>query len=507
MVRFTKKLLAVTLAASFGCSAFNSAQAQVPIYNGTETNASADLVRVLQTPKMAPIKFIASTDKTGGNDDFVWLKPGETKRIPLPAGLLERFWSTSLFPEQLDLSLQTGPNKVLKVLSNGKAIAGLYQSKAYTLHPELKHETLRELGKESAIIATNRAKSDAKWYYQATVRPASKQPVPALPVVREAAKRQFKVEVAAGETKIVENWDRPGMIYAIEVAKTAGNSEGVFENLRLKMSFDGVQSVDASLLSLAGQQNGSEFLTNAVCDFDGGRLLLRWPMPFKTATLALENKADRSLKLDVMVRVDLHKVEPSVYRFCAIEKTAETVKGKAIDILDVQGEGAFAGLALAIKPKADSPTRSFAYLEGDERIKADGVLFEGTGTEDYFSSAWYFPDKPFFHPYDGMTSKIAMPPSVAAYRFHIPDAINFSKSLEFDFEVGNGNNRDDLIWQWTAIWYQKSPKSIEGATLGKGIASNVNQNTSTERGFSLWFVLFPLGVLGIVILVARQIRH
>jgi hypothetical protein len=507
MARFIKNPFGLALLASVGISFFTVAQAQVPIYAGSETNASSDLLRVLQTPKMAPLKFIASTDKTGGNDDFVWLKPGETKRVPLPVGSLERFWSTSLFPDQLDLSLQTGPNRILKVLSNGKATAGLYKSKAYSLHPDLKHEVLRQLKAESAIIVTNRAKDPAKWYYQATVRPNSNQSVPPLPVVREVAKRQFKVEVGTGETKVIENWENPGMIYALEVAVTDGSPPGIFENLRLKMSFDGVQSVDAPLLSLAGQQGGSGFLNNAVCDFDGGRLLLRWPMPFKTATMALENKTDQTLKLDVMVRVQLHKAEPSVYRFCAIEKSAQTVKGKPVDILDVKGEGAFAGLALAIEPKSDSPTRSFAYLEGDERITADGVLYEGTGTEDYFTSAWYFPDKPFFHPYDGMTSKTAMPPTVAAYRFHIPDAINFSKSLDFDFEVGNGNNRDDLIWKWTAIWYQKSPASIEGASLGNGIASNIDQKSSTERGISLWFLLFPIGVLGVVILLARKIRH
>jgi len=507
MARFTKTPFALALSAALSLSILTAAEAQVPVSNSSETNASEDLVRVLQAPKMAPIQFFASTDKTGGNDDFVMLKAGETKRIPLTKGILDRFWSTSLFPDQLDLSLQTGPNRVIKVLSNGKAAAGLYESKAYSLHPDLKADSLRQLGDQSAIIVTNHAKDAAKWYYQATVRPDSKQKLPFLPKVREGAKRQFKLEIGAGETKLIENWEAPGMIYAFEVAVTDGDTKGVFENLRLKASFDGVQSVDAPLLALAGQQSGSAFLTNAVCDFDGGRLLLKWPMPFKTATLALENKSDRALKLDVMARVQLFDTEPSVYRFCAIEKSAETVKGKPVDILDVKGEGAFAGLALAIKPKPESPSRSFAYLEGDERIKADNVLYEGTGTEDYFSSAWYFPDKPFFHPYDGMTEKTALPPTVSAYRFHIPDAITFSKSLKFDFEVGNGNNRDDLIWAWTAMWYQKSPTAIEGATLGNGVSSNINQTSSTERGFSPWFLLFPVAVLGVVILLVRKMRH
>ncbi|RYG62686.1 DUF2961 domain-containing protein, partial [bacterium] len=200
-------------------------------------------------------------------------------------------------------------------------------------------------------------------------------------------------------------------------------------------------SVNAPLFSLAGQIAGEEQLQNAVADFDSSRLVIRWPMPFAQAKISLVNESDKAVRLDVGARVSEFAAAPSAYRFRAIQQTARTQKDKPISILDVKGTGSFVGLALSIEPTEDSRRRTFAYLEGNESIVADGKVFEGTGNEDFFSSAWYFPEKPFFHSYEGMTLKNLDKPAVSAYRWMIPDALPFKKSLKFDFEQGNGNKR------------------------------------------------------------------
>ncbi len=411
-------------------------------------------------PNLPPFRWFASTDPQRQNDDFFLLQPRETRRVPLAAGTLERLWSTSLFPEQLDLVLEAGPRRRQVLLSGGVARRGLLAGKAFTFFPKLKGDSLANLDKGAALIATNRAAQPSKWYFQAAVRPKFAPAVPVKP--REVARRLFRLQLAPGEEKVVETWDKAGEIYEFSVAADVSDAQ-TFHDLRFKAEFDGQRAVDAPLLSLAGQIEGKELVQNAVADFDGSRLVLRWPMPFKSAQISLQNEGKTAVNLDVGARVREFSAAPSPYRFCALQNAATTQQGKPVEILNLSGEGAFVGLALSIAPNAESRRRTFAYLEGNERITADGKPFEGTGNEDFFSSAWYFPDRPFSHPFEGLTLKVPSPPTVSAYRWMIPDAIPFQKSLRFDFEHGNGNNSADLEWKWTAIWYQKPPLSLPTA--------------------------------------------
>ncbi|MBW3635056.1 MAG: hypothetical protein KY445_01165, partial [Armatimonadetes bacterium] len=122
-------------------------------------------------PSLPPFRWFASTDPKGQNDDFFLLQPRETRRVPLAAGTLERLWSTSLFPEQLDLVLEAGPRRRQVLLSGGVARRGLLAGKAFTFFPKLKGDSLATLDKGAALIATNRAAQPSKWYFQAAVRP------------------------------------------------------------------------------------------------------------------------------------------------------------------------------------------------------------------------------------------------------------------------------------------------------------------------------------------------
>jgi hypothetical protein len=171
---------------------------------------------------------------------------------------------------------------------------------------------------------------------------------------------------------------------------------------------------------------------------------------------SLSLAANRGIKL-----FSLPKSARSSYQLCAVAGSARSQKGKPIPILKVKGEGAFVGLVLDIRPAPDTNRRTFAFLEGNEMLVADGRKYEGTGTEDFFNSAWYFPENPFAHQYAGMTQKSTLPPSVTAYRWMIPDAVPFKKSFRFDFEHGNGNNSNDLEYRWVAFWYQKPPFRFE----------------------------------------------
>jgi hypothetical protein len=442
----------------------------------TTARAQSPLDALSLSPDLPPYQWFASTDPKNENNDYFVLQPGQTRTIPLAAGALERLWSTSLFPDKIDLTLVAGPHRKQLLLSGGKVMRGALENKAYTFFPGPVGDSLYRLNKGAALIATNKAKEPTKWFFQAAVRPVA--PPLKKEKAREVSRRLFKLSIGPREEKAVENWDSPGEIYEFSVASDGDTID--FGKLRLKASFDGQEAVDVPLLSLAGQIVGTEQVQNAAAEFDGSRLVLRWPMPFNQAKVSLVNEGDKAVSLDVGARVSQFDSVPSSYRFRAFQQSAKSEKGKPISILNVKGAGSLVGLALSITPNSQSTRRTFAYLEGNELIEADGKLFEGTGNEDFFSSAWYFPDKPFFHPYEGMSSKTASPPSVSAYRLMIPDALPFKKSLKFDFEQGNGNSTDDLDWTWTAFWYEKPPLSANPGQSDSASSSSTSSTPESE---------------------------
>lgn len=101
------------------------------------------------------------------------------------------------------------------------------------------------------------------------------------------------------------------------------------------------------------------------------------------------------------------------------------------------------------------------YGEGDDMIFIDGEAWpptmHGTGTEDYFNTA-YCPAVKYDSPYHGLT----LPGTAnwggksSYYRFHIEDPIHFRKSLKVTIEHGHANHRADDMSS-TAYWYQVEP--------------------------------------------------
>src|SRR5437763_10945118 len=120
-----------------------------------------------------------------------------------------------------------------------------------------------------------------------------------------------------------------------------------------------------------------------------------WPMPFhKSARWTLTNLSDH--KIDAFYyNIDFTAFEKlpdeSVRHFHALwHRENPTTKEKNYTILDTPGEGHFVGTALFMQARQP---RGLGFLEGDEMIYVNGEdkpSIIGTGTEDYFSSGWYY---------------------------------------------------------------------------------------------------------------------
>jgi hypothetical protein len=110
------------------------------------------------------------------------------------------------------------------------------------------------------------------------------------------------------------------------------------------------------------------------------------------------------------------------------------------------GPGRLAGVCARLEGHGDEATYGafaspFNFLEGDERIVVDGRVLQGTGTEDFFDSAFYFAGAPFTRPFAAAWDVAASERArVSACRWLIAGgAIDFSSCLEMDLEIGPGD--------------------------------------------------------------------
>ena len=185
-----------------------------------------------------------------------------------------------------------------------------------------------------------------------------------------------------------------------------------------------------------------------------------WPMPFKRrARITVENRSKEIVdrlyyNLDVEA---FDRLPDDVLYFHAQFRRATTVRGTPVTVLEADGRGHYVGTLLAMQPRHG---RSLWYLEGNERVFVDGehaprVL--GTGTEDYFSSGWYFDTGPYSAPYHGAPIKDTLSGRISAYRWHIEDPIPFTRRIAFTIEHGGTNDAPGTDYSSVAYWYQTHP--------------------------------------------------
>lgn len=81
----------------------------------------------------------------------------------------------------------------------------------------------------------------------------------------------------------------------------------------------------------------------------------------------------------------------------------------------------------------------------------------GTGTEDYFNTAWC-PTQVYAGPYHGIIAGGGenWTEPVTLYRFHIEDPVVFQQQIRVTIEHGHANQRSDELSS-VAFWYQQEP--------------------------------------------------
>jgi hypothetical protein len=272
-------------------------------------------------------------------------------------------------------------------------------------------------------------------------------------------------EVPAGATVTLVDHRGPGTVrrWWMTVIQNE-KSPDLFRHAIVRCYWDGeaAPSVEAPLADFFGLSFGElhDFTSSAVSVTSGG-LNCSWPMPFRSsARITLENRTAIPIS-GLFFNIEVEK-SPSVPRealyFHAQFRSAATVQGKPVVVLDASGQGQYVGTVLSARTVRGVGMR---FLEGNEHVFVDGERepsISGTGTEDYFGGGLYFVTGSFSGPYSGVTVLDRETNRVGAYRWHILDPIRFTRSLRFEFQHGPD---DDVPSEYAtlALWYQTHPHS------------------------------------------------
>ncbi|HNQ24527.1 MAG TPA: DUF2961 domain-containing protein [Phycisphaerae bacterium] len=287
--------------------------------------------------------------------------------------------------------------------------------------------------------------------------------------------------VPPGETKILLEEAGPGVITHMwmtflspEPQGWAKNGSANHQEMLLRIYYDGDErpGVEAPVGDFFANCFGRrrQVISVPVVVEDADSYNCFWQMPFrKSIRIEVVNESDKPISLlyyniDWIKKDSLPADTPYFYAQYRQEYPAE--KGKDYLILETTGKGHYVGTVLAVRTRSPS-----WFGEGDEKIYIDGeskASIWGTGTEDYFLSAWglqttstpYF-GTPYFDQWGivgGFTS---------AYRWHIHDPIVFNTGIKVtiehygwispdenkDYQTNSWNERED-DYASVAFWYQ-----------------------------------------------------
>jgi hypothetical protein len=288
--------------------------------------------------------------------------------------------------------------------------------------------------------------------------------------------------VTPGETKVLVDIKGPGVIHHIWLTFSearpnwleAGGSARPDE-IVLRMYWDDAKepAVEAPIGDFFGAGFGlRRELKSIPVEVEGGDgYNCYWPMPFhKHAVITITNEGQKNVR-SFYYHIDYtqdDRLPDNTAYFCAQYRNEFPEKtGSDYLILDAEGDGQYVGTVMSVRSR--SP---FWFGEGDAKFYVDGdkkPTIQGTGTEDYFLMAWGLNETQF--PYFGCTYMSSdfedLGVEYCLYRWQIPDAVRFTKSLRFEIEhkgwisddetesgkvEGHVEREDDMAT--VAFWYQ-----------------------------------------------------
>jgi hypothetical protein len=298
---------------------------------------------------------------------------------------------------------------------------------------------------------------------------------------REEGSNRDNFRVAPGATHVLMDEKGPGVITHIwitflgpEPQDWAKQGAANHQEMLLRIYWDGRDrpGVEAPVGDFFANCFGKrkEVISLPVIVEDADSYNCFWHMPFrKSARVEIVNQCDKAIALlyyniDWVEKPSLPDDTPYFHAQYRQEYPVE--QGKDYVVLDTRGKGHYVGTVLAVRTRSPS-----WFGEGDEKIYIDGEAkpsIWGTGTEDYFLSAWGLKttSTPYFGvPYFDQWGIVGG--HTSAYRWHINDPLVFNTGIKVTFEhfgwISPDENPQGKSTSWNerqddyasvAFWYQ-----------------------------------------------------
>jgi hypothetical protein len=292
--------------------------------------------------------------------------------------------------------------------------------------------------------------------------------------------------VAPGVTKVVLDAKGPGVVthmwftfLAPGPHPWAKEGSADHQEMLLRIYYDGQPqpAVETPLGDFFANCFGrrSEVISVPVVVEDADSYNCFWRMPFRHAIrIEIVNQSSKSINL-LYYNIDWIKLdtlaEDTPYFYAQYRQAYPVPPGPDYVVLETQGTGHYVGTVLSVRTRSPS-----WFGEGDEKIYIDGELepsIWGTGTEDYFLSAWGLQrcSTPYFGtPYFDQWGIVGG--HTSAYRWHIQDPIVFQRSIKVTLEhwgwISTDENPERKSHSWNereddyatvAFWYQTGTPS------------------------------------------------
>lgn len=299
--------------------------------------------------------------------------------------------------------------------------------------------------------------------------------------------------VPAGATKVVLDAKGPGAITHMwftflgpEPHPWAKEGSANHQEILLRIFYDGSDrpGVEAPFGDFFANAFGkrSEVISVPVVVEDADSYNCFWRMPFrKSVRVELVNQSKKKLNL-LYYNIDWVKLdtlpEGTPYFYAQYRQEYPVEQGKDYLILETKGKGHYVGTVLSVRTRSPS-----WFGEGDEKIYIDGEekpSIWGTGTEDYFLSAWGLKttSTPYFGtPYFDQWGIVGG--HTSAYRWHIHDPIVFNQSIKVTIEhwgwISPDENPEGRSHSWNerqddyssvAFWYQTGTPTFAARAPG-----------------------------------------
>lgn len=314
--------------------------------------------------------------------------------------------------------------------------------------------------------------------------------------------------VGPGQTHVLMDAKGPGVITHIwmtflgpEIQEWAKNGSANHQEMLLRIYWDGDPrpAVEAPVGDFFANCFGkrSEVVSLPVVVEDGDSYNCFWNMPFrKSARVEIVNQSDKNVNL-LYYNIDWIKKDrisnDTPYFYAQYRQEYPVENGKDYTVLETTGAGHYVGTVFSVR------TRSPMWFgEGDEQIYIDGEAvpsIQGTGTEDYFLSAWGL--KKTNTPYAGVPyfdQWGIVGGHTSAFRWHLSDPIVFQKGIKVTMEhfgwISPDENPKGLTNSWNereddyasvAFWYQTGKPTFTARAPEKRALPSIERSVAYAR--------------------------